>query len=234
MSETATCPKCQRSLRIPDSLLGQRVKCPACATTFTASANGAGASPPEEEEAPPRPERRSRRPPPRDEEEEAPRRRPARQEEDEDERPISRKIRRDEEDEEGPSRPSRRRDDDDQDEDDRPRRRSRRAEKPGKVQAIGIMVLIGGILALVVGLSWAASCFGLLWPGTYYAFVVGIMAIIKGAQVLGEGARNMPPPKGIGIMMIINIVCLDVVNLALGIVVLVFCGDEEVKAYFRG
>ena len=42
------------------------------------------------------------------------------------------------------------------------------------------MVLIGGILATLLGVGWAATCFGLFWPGTYYAFVVGIMAIIQG------------------------------------------------------
>ena len=37
MSDTVTCPSCQRTLRVPESLLGQLVKCPTCQQTFTAS-----------------------------------------------------------------------------------------------------------------------------------------------------------------------------------------------------
>ncbi len=35
-------------------------------------------------------------------------------------------------------------------------------------------------------------------------------------------------------MMIINIVNGDIANLALGIVVLVFCSDPEVESFFQG
>lgn len=44
MPEIITCPKCDRKLRVPDDLLGQAVKCPTCAATFTAA--GAAAEPP--------------------------------------------------------------------------------------------------------------------------------------------------------------------------------------------
>jgi hypothetical protein len=135
-----------------------------------------------------------------------------------------------------PSKRSSRRHEEDDDEDEMPRRRRRR-EKPGKVQAIAIMVLIGGIFALITGVTGlifgAFSCVGLLWPGTYYALVLGIMATIRGANLLGDKAYKQVPPQGIGIMMIINIINCDVINLTLGILVLVFLGDAEVKSYFR-
>jgi predicted Zn finger-like uncharacterized protein len=41
MPETITCPQCSRELRVPESLLGKKVKCPGCGTTFTAPAAGA-------------------------------------------------------------------------------------------------------------------------------------------------------------------------------------------------
>jgi hypothetical protein len=41
MPETVTCPQCGRELRVPETLLGKKVKCPGCATTFTAPAPGA-------------------------------------------------------------------------------------------------------------------------------------------------------------------------------------------------
>jgi hypothetical protein len=140
-----------------------------------------------------------------------------------------------EEEEEVP-RPSKRRPrEEDDDYEDAPRRRRR--EKPGKVQAVGIMVLIGGIFALITGLTGlgvgVASCVGLLWPGIYYAITLGIMALIRGINLLGDRAYKQPPPSGIAVMMIINIINCDVINLALGIVTLVFLNDDEVKDYFR-
>src|SRR5262249_21232293 len=47
MPNTIHCPQCNRELRVPDELLGKKVKCPACSTTFTASVAGPeGDSPP--------------------------------------------------------------------------------------------------------------------------------------------------------------------------------------------
>src|SRR5947209_6123436 len=38
MPEFLNCPSCKHPLRVPDTLLGQMVKCPACGLTFTAGA----------------------------------------------------------------------------------------------------------------------------------------------------------------------------------------------------
>jgi predicted Zn finger-like uncharacterized protein len=118
---------------------------------------------------------------------------------------------------------------------DREQAPSRPRMKPGKAQAVAIMILIGGIYAclLSVGstlLSGFACC---LWPGSYYGLVMGIMAIIKGSNLLGDNAYRLPPPQGIAVMMIINIMNADFVNLTMGILVLVFLSDPEVKEYFR-
>jgi predicted Zn finger-like uncharacterized protein len=86
MSDTITCPSCQRTLRVPESLLGQLVKCPTCQQTFTASlggdANGAPEAAPPRKEAPPR-ERYEDEPP-----------RPARRDEDYDDGDRPRRRRR--------------------------------------------------------------------------------------------------------------------------------------------
>ena len=204
MSDTITCPSCQRTLRVPESLRGQLVKCPTCEQTFTASPPDA---PPPRQEAPPRPrDRYEDEPPPR-------------------------RVRRDEW-------------EDDRDDYDRPRRRG--VEKPGKVQAIAIMTLVGGIMATLVsvgilgyfGLVGVASMgVGLvccLWPGPYYGLVVGIMAIVKGSQLLGENAHRSAPPTTIAVMQIINVINGDFVNLTMGILTLVFLSEPEVKRFFRG
>ena len=55
MPNTIHCPQCNRELRVPDELLGKKVKCPACSTTFTASVAGpevAAQPPPQGETAP--------------------------------------------------------------------------------------------------------------------------------------------------------------------------------------
>jgi hypothetical protein len=135
---------------------------------------------------------------------------------------------------EPPPRPRRaERDDweDDRDDYDRPRRR----EKPSKVQAVGVMALVGGILATLLGVGLTLGGFPVccLWPGTYFSLVMGIMAIVKGAQLLGPGAYREAPPTAVAVMQIINVVNGDFVNLTLGILTLVFLSDPEVKRYFR-
>src|SRR5262249_51650459 len=63
MPTAVACSSCGKSLRVPDNLLGKRVKCPGCGTAFTAG-DGAGSGPPPapEERVEERPS--SRRPPP--------------------------------------------------------------------------------------------------------------------------------------------------------------------------
>jgi uncharacterized Zn finger protein (UPF0148 family) len=136
------------------------------------------------------------------------------------------------------SRPEIDEDDDDDDDDRRDMNIDRRRrEKPSKVTSLGVMALIGGIEAILVfligGGTAGAFSFGIccLWPGWYYSLVVGIFAVIKGSSLLSGDASSNSPPTGIAILMIINIINADVVGCILGIVMLVFCGDEEVKDY---
>ena len=108
--------------------------------------------------------------------------------------------------------------------------------RPGKVQAIGAMMLAGGIWAAVsaaiaVFLLFFPCC---LWPGTYYEVVIGVLAIVRGASLLGANAHLQRPPKAIAILQIVNIINLDIVNLVLGILNLVFLSEPQVKEYFRG
>jgi predicted Zn finger-like uncharacterized protein len=118
------------------------------------------------------------------------------------------------------------------DRDDDPGWRSDAAD--GKVQAIAVMTLIGGIVGCLFAVGWMATCFGFLWPGTYYSLVMGILAIVKGAALLGVNARREAAPQGTAILQIINIVVLDVANLTMGIIILVFLNEPEVRRYYRG
>jgi hypothetical protein len=110
---------------------------------------------------------------------------------------------------------------------------------PGKVHAIAIMTLVGGIWALanalIVGvlLGISTCAVGCLWPGIYYGIVLGILATIKGSQLMSKDARQQPPPRWVAIMQIINIVNVDVPNCVMGILTLVFLQDAEVLHYYR-
>ena len=107
------------------------------------------------------------------------------------------------------------------------------AQKPGKVQAISIMVLVSGIMATLAALGWLLGTF-CLWIPAFYGLVHGIMAIIKGSQLLGSD----PGPayltvRTTAIMAIVNIINCDMLGMTCGIVILTFLGDPEVRAYMR-
>jgi len=171
------CTGCGSTLRVPDEMLGRKVRCPKCQETFTAAEPKSASPPP----LPPREEVRDD-PPPRpkardydDEEESRPSRSRSRSYDEEEDTSSSRSRSRSYDDDD--DRPSRRRDDDDDrpsrrrdDYDDRPSRRRafdddddhpRRwggegGEKPGSVQVAGILMLIGSIFALLYSLAWFA------------------------------------------------------------------------------
>jgi predicted Zn finger-like uncharacterized protein len=217
MSITVSCPSCERRLRVPDNLLRAKVKCPTCGTVFLGDSAGAPPAPPKEKPTPAREqldqlEEVHDEPPPDDEHVEEPQRKRS---------------------------SVRRRQEDEEDEDDYGIRKPQQ-ERPGKVQAIGIMMLVGGILGIVLGagllFSFGAGSMGIccLWPGFYYGLIMGILATIKGAQLLGDKAHLQPPPRTTAILMIINAVNGDMANLAMGIICLVFLNEPEVKRYFRG
>lgn len=144
-------------------------------------------------------------------------------------RPSQRRSRRDEEPEERPRR-SRRWDTEDED-DYEPRRRNK---KPSELGAIAGMLLGGGIYALVQTLAMVlgSTLICCAWPGTYYAIVVGILMIVRGANMLNN-RDEAGPPRTLLILQIIMIVNFDVVNLVMGIVGMVLLGNDKVKDYYE-
>jgi len=125
------CPSCGRELRVPDNLIGKRVKCPSCQTEFTAGGEaGFKEAPPPREEYP-------------------------------EETPPSRRRREDEEysAERRPERPSSRRDDrddyDDDYDDDRPRRRRRPSapHRGGSILGMGIGSIVASCLCPLLGIG---------------------------------------------------------------------------------
>jgi hypothetical protein len=141
----------------------------------------------------------------------------------------SRRPRRDEDEE---ARPSRRRWDSDDEDDYSPRRR--REKRPSEISTIAGMLLGGGIwgLACVLGVGGLSSGLWCCTPGPYYALVISILLIVRGANMLGNNDVS-GPPRTLQILQIIMIINLDVPNLVMGIIGLVLLGNEKVKDYYE-
>ena len=116
--------------------------------------------------------------------------------------------------------------------------------KPGKVQAIAIMTLVGGIFAILASLAWATYViiFGMISFGLLCVFIVfpiyqltaGIILTVRGAQMLGKNPQAAySSAKSSAILQIICIICCDVFNLVMGIVSLVNQGDPQVRTYMQ-
>ena len=127
------------------------------------------------------------------------------------------------------------------------------AEKPGQVQAIGIMALVDGILNILYSitgpivittglLGGALASLGLCAPGLIclpglvvfaYPLVLGILEMIYGIQLLGNPPRVSRPARYLAIMQIVNILFLQVLSVVAGILSLVWYNDEKILAYFH-
>ena len=118
------------------------------------------------------------------------------------------------------------------------------AQKPGKVQAIAIMTLVGGILATLQSIFWllymmiaGLATLGIACicaPVPIYQLVAGIICIIQGSKMLGANPNlAYEKAKTTGIIQIICIISCDFINLILGILVLVFLTDPQVRVSMR-
>lgn len=104
--------------------------------------------------------------------------------------------------------------------------------KPGKVQAIAIMVLVSGILNCASGAVLLFTCWMSLMGA--YSIVLGILEIIYATKLLPDPIKPVVPAKYIAIMEIVNIVSCSVPSVAVGIISLVFYGEQEVTDYIHG
>ena len=95
------------------------------------------------------------------------------------------------------------------------------------------MTLVGGIVA-ILNCLWVGLASVGIWIPWIYSLILGIMATIKGSQMLGSNpAPAFASAKTIAIMQIVNIINCDVPNLVMGIINLVFLNDPEVKDYLH-
>jgi hypothetical protein len=175
MSIQTTCPNCEKKLKVADSLLGKKIKCPGCATIFAVEDSAAGDSDspaPTAKTARTAPKKQQR--PRDDEEDEAPR------------RPAKTAPKTDDEDDERPkkssAKKSRRDDEDDQDDEDRPARKGKKKKSSTSM----VLLILGG-----VGLFVCAGGCGL----GYYAYSRATKAV---GGAMTDAFANLPTAPGPG------------------------------------
>jgi hypothetical protein len=104
-------------------------------------------------------------------------------------------------------------------------------EKPGYIQAIGVMCLIDGILNLGWGVGLISTiCFA---PLGLYAFALGIFEIVHSTKLLSNPITAKEPNKVLAWMQIANVLTGDIISLTIGILSLVFYNDPKVQRYFE-
>ncbi|MGA9398474.1 MAG: hypothetical protein WBV22_09480 [Anaerolineaceae bacterium] len=110
--------------------------------------------------------------------------------------------------------------------------------KPGKVQAISIMLLVNGILNILAGLGVTALVvlgtigFGIVCaPVTILPTVLGIFEVIYASKLLSSPPRPVNNLQTIAILELCGIVIGNVVSAVIGILNLVFLSEPEVKTY---
>jgi hypothetical protein len=112
-------------------------------------------------------------------------------------------------------------------------------QKPGTITAIAIMTLISGILNIIGGASATIAIvlgtlgIGLLCaPLTILPLILGIFEILYAVKILPDPIKAKKPSQTLAIIQIITILFGNVYTLVVGILALVFYGQDEVKNYF--
>jgi hypothetical protein len=124
-------------------------------------------------------------------------------------------------------------------------------KKPSKLETVGILMLINGILNVIANVSATLILFISLLGGAISTFglgclcfpllifpvlpmIFGIFEIMYGARLMSSDGQPVRYAT-VQTVAVIEIVCIlfgNIVSLAIGIVNLVFLGDTEVKNYY--
>ncbi len=241
MPEIVRCPQCERQLRVPEDLLGKKVKCPTCGETFTAGAEAPEKPAPPAREEEPRP--RSRTSVQRDEDYER-EKRPSRAS-----RPLSLPGERDDED-----------DEETDDDEDRPRRRRRRGRRKAAaaemVNAPGILLMVSGGIHILVGIlmvlnhllgfttlgrgamnadpafaagQTAGTIMGLVWD--VVILIMAVLTIMGGWKMRNLESHGLAMTAAITSVIPCTACCL-LIGLPAGIWSLIVLNNPDVKSAF--
>lgn len=110
--------------------------------------------------------------------------------------------------------------------------------RPDKVYAIAVLSLLNGIVniiwGIVISIGALATIVGICCiPITILPIVLGILEIIYAAKLLSNPPRPCQPNQTIAILDIICILYGNFISLVIGILLLVFYSDLDVKDWFN-
>lgn len=109
--------------------------------------------------------------------------------------------------------------------------------KPPKVQTIGVLVLISGILNILWGgilaLLGVLTLVGILCaPILLLPMVLGVFELIYALNLLSEPSKVKKPSQAIAILEICDFLFLNIFAVVVGVVSLIVINEDEVKEYF--
>ena len=110
--------------------------------------------------------------------------------------------------------------------------------RPDKITAIAVLSLLNGLISIFWGIissiGAAATIVGLCCiPLTILPIILGGFEIAYAARLLSNPPRPCKPNKTIAILDIINILYGNFISLAIGILLLVFYSDLDIKEWFE-
>lgn len=106
---------------------------------------------------------------------------------------------------------------------------------PSKIQTIGILHLVGGVLNLFSSMVWLISAigtFGLTCCPAFLLLGVAFAELWSAYRHLGNDHRGLAAPRLIGILELFSALACNPLPVVAGILTLVFLNDPEVQAYY--
>jgi hypothetical protein len=107
------------------------------------------------------------------------------------------------------------------------------------VTAIGVMTLVNGVVNIVWALGLTAMIvLGTIGLGIFCApitvlpAILGVFEIVYGVQVLTVPPRPVRPSYALAILEICMVIWGNVISLVIGVLALVFYGDQRVRGYY--
>lgn len=110
--------------------------------------------------------------------------------------------------------------------------------KPGKVQAMEVMLLVNGVLNIILGISLITGAFSsflgvLCLPLSILPAVLGVFEVIYGYRMISQKPVKSKDLKVIAICEIVSILYGNVISMVVGILNLAFLDENQVKQYLE-
>lgn len=106
-------------------------------------------------------------------------------------------------------------------------------EKPSNLQLLAICLIVGGVFSIMMAATVALASF-CLWLPWIYGLIAGILAIIKGVKLMGDGSFGAGTPTTQSVLLIVNVINFDFMSVIMGVIALVMSQDHDTRTYLEG